>query len=118
MNIRFYDDSRGHQPVSDWIREIKETDGETFRKFYYLLSMLEANGKLIHSGVLKRKDIKKLKGTDIWQLRVNANRVLFFYYEEDTIVLTNQFPKKKDDTPVSEIKRAERYKKDWIQRQQ
>lgn len=116
MDIHFYADSRGRQPVYDWIQEMKRKEPETFRKTYYLLDTLRINGKSIQTGVIKKKDIKKLKGTDIWQLRINDHRVLFFYYVGDSVVLTNQFQKKQNETPVNEITRAERCKKDWINR--
>lgn len=119
MKIHFYTDSRGRQPVFDWIQLIKSRESATYRKTIEMLVYLEENGEYIKSGKIKRKDIKKLKGTDgIWQLRINHNRILFFYYVEDTIVLTNQFKKKKDETPPTEIERAERRKNNWIQRNQ
>jgi phage-related protein len=116
MNIHFYADRRGHQPVYDWIQEMKRRKPETFRRTYYLLDMLKTNGKLIQTGKVASKDVKKLKGTDIWQLRIHDDRVLFFYYEGDTIVLTNQFEKKQNETPANEIQHAEKCKEDWIQR--
>lgn len=114
MEILYYSDSRGYQDVYDWMKETQKKDPATFNKMYQIQEMLRENGKLIHSGEIKRKDIKKLKGTDIWQIRINDNRVLFFYYASDAIVLTNQFKKKKDDTPQNEIDRAENRKKDWL----
>lgn len=114
MEILYYADSRGCQPVYDWIQHIKKHEPTTFRKVYQLLIMLSENGRLIHSGEIKRKDIKKLKGTDIWQIRVNDNRVLFFYYSSDSIVLTNQFKKKQNATPQNEIDRAENRKEEWM----
>lgn len=116
MDIHFYADRRGHQPVYDWIQEMKRKSPETFRRTYYLLDMLKTNGKSIQTGEVKNKDVKKLKGTDIWQLRIHDSRVLFFYYAGDTIVLTNQFDKKQNQTPIKEIKRAEKLKDDWIER--
>lgn len=117
MKIHYYTDSRGHQPVYEWIQYIEKHEQATWRKFYQLQVMLEANGKDIHAGKIKRKGIKKLKGTDIWQLRVNDSRVLFFYFSGDAIILTNQFQKKQDETPQNEIIRAEKRKEEWIQNQ-
>ncbi|MFC4663886.1 MULTISPECIES: type II toxin-antitoxin system RelE/ParE family toxin [Oceanobacillus] len=50
----------------------------------------------------------------MWQLRLNNNRVLFFYFLEDNIVFTNQFKKKSNQTPENEIIRAENRRNDWI----
>ncbi len=117
MDIHYYADGRGCQPVYDWIKYIEKHDKATWRKFYQLQVMLKENGKEIHAGKIKRKDIKKLKGTDIWQLRINENRVLFFYFSGEAIVFTNQFQKKQNDTPQNEIDRAENRKLEWIQNQ-
>lgn len=115
MDILFYADSRGHQPVLEWMEKLEKREPATYRRIYYLLTMLSENGELIRLGKVKRDDIKKLKKTeDIWQLRVSENRVLFFYYGKDTIVLTNQFKKKKNETPKNEILRAESRKKSWL----
>ncbi len=114
MEIHYYKDSNGHQPVYEWLKEIQKYDQITWRKFYQLQIMLKENGEKIHSGEIKRKDIKKLKGTKIWQLRINNNRVLFFYFLEDNIVFTNQFKKKSNQTPENEIIRAENRRNDWI----
>lgn len=79
MEIYYYKDSSGRQPVYEWFKEIQKNDQATWRKFYQLQIMLKENGKKIHSGAIKRKDIKKLKGMNIWQLRIYDNRILFFY---------------------------------------
>lgn len=115
IDILFYADSRGRQPVLDWIEKIKTSDPVTHRKTIQLLSMLEDNGEYIFEGKSQRKDIKKLKGTEIWQLRVNANRVLFFYFAGNAIVLTNQFKKKQNSTPKTEIERAETRMNEWLE---
>lgn len=119
MDLKFYTDGRGRQPVYEWILEMQQHDKETYRKIVIMLNYLEENGKYIHAGVVSHKDIKKLTGTDgIWQLRINAYRVLFFYFEGDTIVFTNVFHKKKNKTPRVEIQRAEQRKDDYFHRKQ
>lgn len=119
MEIMFYADSRGRQPVYDWILEMKKREPDTYRATIHLLEFLRQEGKRVQAGLSNRKDIKKLKKTDgIWQMRIDENRVLFFYYEGDSIVLTNQFKKKQNKTPDREIERAERRKDEWIQRNQ
>jgi len=117
MDILFYADGRGRQPVNDWLQSMKTREPATFRKVYQLLVMLEERGHDILSSGTSRNDIKKLKGTDgIWQMRVGENRVLYFYYSSNAIILTNQFKKKSDKTDTSEIIRAEKRKADWINR--
>ena len=114
LEIIYYTDSRGRQPVYEWIQHTKKHEPATFRKMYQLQVMLHENGKLIQSGEIKRKDIKKLKGTEMWQLRVNDHRILFFYYQENAIVFTNTFTKKQNETPQNEIDRAETRKSHYL----
>ncbi|WP_035512531.1 type II toxin-antitoxin system RelE/ParE family toxin [Halalkalibacillus halophilus] len=71
------------------------------------------NGDLIRSGEVKRKDIKPLR-SGIWQLRVKDDRVLFFYFSSDSIVLTNQFKKKSNETPKNQIERAIKRQNEWM----
>ncbi|MFL0438715.1 type II toxin-antitoxin system RelE/ParE family toxin [Bacillus pumilus] len=113
MDIHFYADSRGRQPVLDWLEHVKKQDKPTYNKAYIMLTYLTQNSHLILSGEVSRKDIKKLKGTDIWQLRINENRLLYFYASGNSLVFTNQFKKKQNDTPQNEIERAVNRMKTW-----
>lgn len=115
MNILYYSDKRGRQPVDEWLIHIKKTEAAHFRKVYYHLGILRQNGSLIRARKEKQKGVKKLKKTEIWQLRVNDDRILFFFTDNNEIVLTNQFRKKSNDTPQSEIERAERRRSEWLE---
>lgn len=111
VNILYYADSRGRQPVLDWVKEMETYEPEVAYRFYVLQLLLKEEGQSILKGRIKTKDIKKLKGTDgIWQLRVKEDRLLFFFYSNNFIVFTNQFRKKKNNTPREEIQRAEKRK--------
>lgn len=48
-------------------------------------------------------------GTDI-------SRVLYFFYYQGRIILTHGFVKKAQKTPPSEIEKAKKYRKDFIER--
>lgn len=48
-------------------------------------------------------------GTDI-------SRVLYFFYYQGRIILTHGFVKKAQKTPSSEIEKAKKYRKDFIER--
>jgi phage-related protein len=114
MDILYYSDSRGCQPVYDWIQHIKKHEPALHRKVYQTQVMLRENGRQIQSGEVKKKNIKKLKGTDIWQIRINDDRILFFYFDADSIVMTNQFRKKQNNTPPNEIIRAENRREEFL----
>ena len=46
----------------------------------------------------------------------NISRVLYFFYFEGKIVLTNGFTKKTQKTPIEEIKLAKKYRADFKER--
>lgn len=58
----------------------------------------------------------------IFELRTqtggNITRILYFFYDGNKIVLTHGFVKKTRKTPPSEIDRALRYKKEYLERKE
>ena len=55
---------------------------------------------------------------DIWELRPGNNRVLYFYFKNDTFVLLHQFRKKTQKTPKREIERAKAERDDYLARKE
>ncbi|MCP5105132.1 MAG: type II toxin-antitoxin system RelE/ParE family toxin [bacterium] len=71
--------------------------------------------------ILLEPYFKKLKSTDdIWEARKrfgsNSYRILFFFDDNNIVVLTNGFAKKSQKTPRQEIKKAENCKRDYLRR--
>ena len=64
------------------------------------------------------KKLTKYIGDGIWELRPGFNRVLYFYYKDDTFVLLHQFRKQTRKTPRQEIEKAKRERNDWIERKE
>lgn len=116
MDILFYPTNRGRQPVYEWLQKIQHKQKARYNQVYAQLLALQGNGDLIRTLKLKQDDIKKLKKTDIWQLRIEDDRILFFFDEKGNIVLTNQFQKKSKNTPPREIERAEKRRREWLNR--
>jgi phage-related protein len=83
-------------------------------KFMKLLQILREQGP-----DLKRPYADLLRD-GIRELRVglggNAYRALYFFFIQDTIVMTHAFLKKTDAVPTEEIERALRYKCDYEER--
>ena len=50
------------------------------------------------------------------QVGNNITRVLYFFYYDRKIILTNGFIKKSQKTPQEEIEKAKKYRKDYIER--
>jgi phage-related protein len=53
---------------------------------------------------------------DIWELRPDKNRVMFFQFKDGSLVLLNHFRKETQKTPTREIKKAMQLRDDWNKR--
>ena len=89
-------------------------DAKMYAKVSRTIRLLEVNG---HQ--LRAPHSKEL--TDgIMELRIsfggNITRVLYFFIAGDTVVLTNGFVKKTQQTPPQEIARAKEYREDYRRR--
>lgn len=102
----------GSQSVKKWMEKVKVSEPSVYKRFRYELDFLELFGEQLRKGLCKETEtIKRLKDTDdIWQLRVDDYRVFYFYFDNETIVMTNYFRKKTNKTPKKEIKKAETLK--------
>ena len=59
--------------------------------------------------------VKHIDGS-IWELRLLANRIFFFYWKDNRFVLLHHFIKKTRKTPLREIDTARAKMKDYIER--
>ena len=69
-----------------------------------------------YTGNIGEPTIKKLKGTDIWELRPIKDRILFAYWQDNTFILLHYFIKKTQKTPRREIEQAKRNLADYRER--
>lgn len=53
---------------------------------------------------------------DIWELRPDKHRVMFFQEKEGMFILLNYFRKETQKTPPKEIKKALQLRDDWNRR--
>lgn len=72
------------------------------------IQLLQDNGTRLSPNITKHIE------DDIWELRPGNNRVLYFYFKDDTFVLLHQFRKKTQKTPKREIKRAKAERDDYL----
>ncbi|MFR7375397.1 MAG: type II toxin-antitoxin system RelE/ParE family toxin [Roseburia faecis] len=61
------------------------------------IQLLEDNGTRLNENITKHLD------DDIWELRPGNNRVLYFYFKNDTFVLLHQFRKKTQKLPSAKL---------------
>lgn len=115
-DIIFYDDERGHEPVKEYIEQLREkslTDKDArinLRKIVAYLDALGAYGTRIGAPVTKY-----LAG-EIWELRPLANRILYAYFKDNKFILLHHFIKKSQKTPRKEIEQAKRNLESYIER--
>ena len=107
----FYCLASGKSPAEDFIRSL---DGRSRRKFYFVLDLLEAMGHRLP------QPYAKYIGDDIFELRLvgveGAVRVLYFFFHQDMVILTNGFIKKTQKTPKNEKVTAVLRRKDFLER--
>lgn len=106
-----YEKENGEVPVKDFINSL---DIKMRVKMYGMIGLLEEKGNQLREPYSKHLD------DGIFELRckVGSNniRVLYFFYYEGRIILTNGFVKKTQKTPPSEIALAKQRRNDYIGR--
>lgn len=111
FKAEFYKTKDGNKPAREFIlsQEIKMK-----AKLFGLVDMLEQYGNQL------REPYSKSLGDGIFEIRAKVGtditRVLYFFYYEGRIILTNGFVKKTQETPSSEIKKAKQYRKEFLER--
>ncbi len=98
-------------PVKEFLDSL---DDKMRAKFLMEIKLLEEKGNQL------REPYSKPLGDGIFELRAKVgtdiSRVLYFFYYQGRIILTHGFIKKAQKTPPSEIEKAKKYRKDFIER--
>ena len=111
FEVLFYEKENGDCPGEEFIESL---DVKKKEKMVGLLELLEEKGnqlrepysKLIDDGIF-----------EIWcKVGNNITRVIYFFYYEGKIILTNGFVKKSQKTPPEEIKLAKIRRADFKER--
>jgi len=109
--IIFYKTETGKCPVDDFLETLSEVEAERMLKRIDELKTIGYNITRPKGSHLRDK---------IYELRItvanNETRTLFFFEFENYIILTHSFIKKTNKVPESEINKALKYKKDFLQR--
>lgn len=116
FELLFYENNRGVSEIVDYLDELKRRSENNKdvavrrRKILSYLAALQDRGTLLGKPYVKHID------EDIWELRPLDNRIFFFYWKDNTIILLHYYIKKTDKTPRREIERAKRERNEWIER--
>ena len=111
FEVIFYEKENGECPAEEFILSL---DVKMRAKMLGLLELLEEKGTQL------REPYSKPIDDGIFEIRCkignNISRVLYFFYYEGKIILTNGFIKKTQKTPSKEIKCAKKYRVDFKER--
>ncbi len=114
--IEFYETEDGDSELWDFLEALRiqaHTSKDAriqYKQISLFIQLLQDNGTRLNDNITKHLE------DGIWELRPGNNRVLYFFYENDTFVLLHLFRKKTQKTPRREIERAKRERNDYIKR--
>ena len=111
FEVIFYEKENGDCPVQDFLSGL---DIKMQAKMIGLLEILEDKGNMLREPYSKHLD------DGIFEIRCkvgnNITRVMYFFYYEGKIILTNGFVKKTQKTPKKEIELAKERRRDFVER--
>lgn len=113
FTIEFFEDEKGNKPVEDFLLSL---DYKMRAKLLSLLEILQEKGTFLREPYSKHLDdgifeIRGKVGSDI-------TRILYFFYHDGKIILTNGFYKKTQKTPSRELKLAKKRRNVYLKRSQ
>lgn len=113
FEVEFYETQAGDKPAWDFLLSL---DKKMRAKMASMISLLQDNGNEL------REPYSKYLSEGIFELRAkvgsDVTRVLYFFYVDKRVVLTNGFVKKTQKTPAGEIEKAKKYRSDYLRRKE
>ena len=111
FEVLFYEKENGERPVKDFLQSL---DKKMQAKLLGLFDILEEKGNELREPYSKHLEdgIFELRG----KVGSDISRVLYFFYYEGKIIVTNGFIKKTQKTPRKQIKVAKERRKEYIER--
>ena len=101
--IKFHKSASGECPIREFLEKL---NGKEAQKVTWVLQLIRDTNRPT------TKFFKKLRGVDLWEVRVEyfgkAFRLLGFFADADSLILTSGFVKKSDKIPSREIEAAQK----------
>lgn len=97
MDIYYFVDRRGRNPVKEFIHGLPFNEQD---KIYAYIDELRRQGHNL------RRPMADYLGSGIYELRPKANRVLYFFFLKNSVVLVHAIRKKTDKVPEQDLKLA------------
>lgn len=116
FDLIFYRDTSGKSEIVDYLdalQNISNKDKHARINRQKILAYMAALSE--HGTRLGEPFVKHLVG-DIWEPRPLRNRIFFFCWKGNQIVLLHHFLKKSQKTPKRELEQAIRNRKDFLER--
>lgn len=111
FEVIFYEKENGEVPVEEFLLQL---DKKMRAKLAGMIQILQEYGNTL------REPYSKHLGDGIFEIRSKVgndiSRVLYFFYHDGKIILTNGFVKKSQKTPKAELERARRYRRNYLER--
>lgn len=112
FDVIFYEKEDGTEPAKEFLNSL---DTKMLAKMARTISVLQINGPSL------REPYSKPLENGIFELRAklgsDISRVLYFFFIDRRVILTNGFIKKTNKTPKSEIEKANKYRADYLCRE-
>lgn len=111
FQVEFYEKEDGDIPVEKFLNSL---DIKMRNKILMILNVLQERGNQLREPYSKHLEdgifeVRGKVGNDI-------SRVLYFFYYNGKIIMTNGFIKKTQKTPKSEIELGKKYRKEYLER--
>ena len=116
--VEFYENAKGESDVWDFLEELRikaETNKDAriqYKQISFYIQLLQDNGTRLPDNITKHID------DGIWELRPGSNRVLYFFFKNNTFILLHHFRKKTQKTPRPEIEKAKTERADFLSREE
>lgn len=112
FSVEFFTTDNGNKPAREFLDSL---DAKMRSKLLYLLTILEENGNDL------REPYSKYLGDHIFELRAKVGsditRMLYFFYHNGRIIVTNGFVKKTQKTPAQNKTLAKKYREIFLARE-
>lgn len=116
FEIEFYENEEGVSELWNFLDDLQHKAATNKDARIQHKQIIQYIQLLADHGTRLGENITKHLEEDIWELRPGNNRVLYFFFKDDTYVLLHQFRKKTQKTPRREIEKAKTERDDWVRR--
>ncbi len=115
-DIEFYEKQNGESELWNFLEllRVKAANNKDariqYKQIVFYIDLLKQHGTILPYNITKHIV------DDIWELRPGVNRIFYFCYLDNKIVLLHQFRKQTQKTPGREIERARAERDDYKRR--